>query len=144
MNVEVYFGPSGTGKTYTATHKYPNYKIINAPKGDTSAVWWDGYDNTKHDTIIFDEFTGWIPFNYFKSLCDEYPFRVEIKGTSVQFLAKNIIFTTNKHPSQWYNLTNDIDQTAFDRRINIVRYFPTVYKNCDKKYIDETPRIILD
>lgn len=62
--------------------------------------WWDGYFN--HETVIIDEFYGWLPFDLILRICDRYPLMVETKGGQVQFVAKNIIFTTNSNPVSWY------------------------------------------
>jgi len=107
-------------------------------------LWWDGYDPANHDTIIFDEFTGWIPFNIFKILCDNSPYEVQFKGGFKHFRPKKIIFTSNKHPYTWYKSLTEIDKVAFKRRIDEIKYFDQVYNECDKEPIDNTPQHILN
>lgn len=141
--VYVYWGLSGCGKTYQAKTYTEHYYIITMPVNNN--LWWDGYDPNKHKTVIFDEFSGWIPFNMFKNICDNIPYQVPIKGGFVQFKPETIIFTSNKHPKYWYKtiLNNEIDYKAFFRRIDKIQYFNQVYKECDKMPEDNTPEDVL-
>lgn len=91
-----YIGRSGCGKTRKAAESFPE-AYWKAP-----GTWWDGYD--EHEVVIFDEFYGSsMPFSTLLRLLDRYPIRVETKGGTTQFLAKTIIFTSNQHPSKWYD-----------------------------------------
>ena len=69
--------------------EHPNYYLVPIPSGNN--IWFDGYDPIKHDTVIFDEFTGWIPFNLFKILLDKTPYQVQYKGGFKHFRPKFII-----------------------------------------------------
>lgn len=93
--VVVMWGPTGTGKTYRA-----------AEMGGEDAYWldsrwWDGYDG--HETVIIDEFNGWIPANRLLRVLDRYPIRVENKGGSRALEATTIIITSHFHPAEWYS-----------------------------------------
>jgi RNA helicase. len=107
--VVVIFGPTGTGKSHYCLDKYPN------SYWKTRGQWWDGYSN--HDSIIIDEFYGWMPWDMLLRLCDKYPLLLETKGGTVQFIGTRIVFTTNKHPSQWYTETNGLRFATFSRRV---------------------------
>lgn len=63
--------------------------------------------------MIIDDFYGWIKYSTLLRLLDRYPMRVEYKGGQANFLAKTIIFTSNRHPSEWYKM----DNSALMRRI---------------------------
>jgi hypothetical protein len=93
-NVHVLQGPTGTGKSKWAMDNYPN------AYWKQRSNWWDGYQG--HDTVVMDEFYGWIPFDLLLRICDRYPLLVETKGGQVQFVAKTIVFTTNMLPCNWY------------------------------------------
>lgn len=93
-SVTVIQGPTGTGKSKWA------YDFDNQAYWKQRSQWWCGY--TTHETVVLDEFYGWIPFDLLLRLCDRYPMLVETKGGQVQFVAKNIIITTNMLPSTWY------------------------------------------
>lgn len=92
--VHVLQGPTGTGKSRWAMENYPN------AYWKQRSNWWDGYMG--QETVILDEFYGWLPFDLLLRICDRYPLMVETKGGQVQFVAKTIIITTNSLPCNWY------------------------------------------
>lgn len=119
-------GPTGTGKSKWAKENYPN------AYWKQRSQWWDGYTN--QETIILDEFYGWLPFDLILRLCDRYPLLLEVKGGQVHCVAKTIIFTTNSLPSSWYKATTY--WKAFERRVSEWRILPIwgemkLYENYD-------------
>lgn len=97
--VKCLWGPTGVGKTRYCWDTYPGaYWKARDPCRDIQ--YWDGYDG--EDTIIIDEFYGWLPWDFLLRLCDRYPLRLGVRGSSVQCAAKTIVFTSNKHPRDWY------------------------------------------
>jgi len=97
--VKCLWGPTGVGKTKYCWDTYPGaYWKARDPCRDIQ--YWDGYDG--EDTIIIDEFYGWLPWDFLLRLCDRYPLRLGVRGSSVQCAAKTIVFTSNKHPREWY------------------------------------------
>ena len=92
--VIVITGPTGTGKSKWCMDNFP--EAYWKPRSD----WWDGYSG--QDTVVLDEFYGWLPFDLLLRLCDRYPLNLQIKGGTINFTAKNIIITSNKPPNQWY------------------------------------------
>ena len=110
--VIVLYGPTGTGKSKWAFDNYPD------AYWKQRSNWWDGY--LAHDTIIIDEFYGWLPYDLLLRLCDRYPLLLEIKGGQVQCVAKRVIFTTNNPCSTWYPNVRNID--AFKRRITKIMH----------------------
>lgn len=97
MELIVIIGPTGTGKSRRA-HEMAGESVYNKPPGK----WWDRY-NGEH-TVVFDEFYGHsYPYTQLLQLCDRYPFMVESKGSSKQFVSRRIIFTSNQDPKDWYN-----------------------------------------
>jgi len=97
--VYVWTGPSGTGKTKAAydlaeSSKYQIWSYLG--KG-----WFDGYEG--QEIALFDEFDGSdLSFDLWKKICDRYPIRVPIKGSSVNWAPKIIIFTSNIPPKEWF------------------------------------------
>jgi len=87
-------GPTGTGKSKWAMEKYPE------AYWKQRSQWWDGYAD--HETVVIDEFYGWLPFDLLLRLCDRYPLLVESKGGQINFVAKTIVITTNQVPALWY------------------------------------------
>lgn len=107
MNVVVLQGPTGTGKSRWALEQYPG------AYWKQRSNWWDNYSG--HETVIIDEFYGWLPFDLLLRLCDRYPLLVESKGGQLQMVAKNIIITSNSIPSMWYK---SCYFDSFIRRVN--------------------------
>lgn len=108
----VYWGASGTGKTRKAVGDWPDAYILTKPNKDGN-VWFDGYQG--QETVILDEFYGWIPYDLLLRMCDRYPLRVPIKGGTVKFAATRVVFTSNKPWKEWYPHIDDT--SAFERRI---------------------------
>jgi len=100
----LFYGPTRTGKSYHARECEP-LAYIKLPD-----QWWDGYNG--EDAVIWDDFSaGWsITLVRLLQLTDNYYTRVEIKGGFEHFAATTNIFTTNIHPSQWYNYTARAEQ----------------------------------
>lgn len=95
----VYWGEPGIGKSSRAFHEGGADAFwLSKPAGQTA--WWDGY--TGQETVVIDEFYGWIQRDLMCRICDRYPLNVETKGGSQPFLAKKIIITSNSHPTEWW------------------------------------------
>ena len=100
VEVFVLQGPTGTGKSKWAMDNYPD------AYWKQRSIWWDGY--AKQETVIIDEFYGWMPFDTLLRVCDRYPLLVETKGGQVNFVAKTIIITTTlfqAHGTKMFILT---------------------------------------
>lgn len=103
MEVIVYWGSTGAGKSRCAFEEYPDAYVKSKSNGNNN--WWNGY--LKQEVVIVDEYYGWFPWDFMLRICDRYPLSVETKGGSVQFVGKKIIFTSNKHPKEWYPNMHD-------------------------------------
>lgn len=107
MEITVIYGPTGTGKSKWCMDNFPG------AYWKQRSMWWDGY--SQQETVIIDEFYGWLKFDMLLRLCDRYPLLVESKGGQIQLGGcKRIIFTTNKEPWKWYDVPN---WNAFIRRV---------------------------
>jgi len=108
-------GASGTGKTKMAFELCPDaYMAMD------TGQWWEGYDG--HSEVIIDDMRkDFLKFHQLLKLLDRYPYRVEQKGSSRQFLAKTIIITSCYSPDQMYDTREDIYQLL--RRIDKIKYF---------------------
>lgn len=112
----VYYGEPGTGKSRTAK------EIADARGGGvyykTRGDWWDGYQG--EESVIIDDFYGWLKYDEILRLTDRYPLQVPIKGGFTEFLAKLIIITSNRPIREWYSGAwfTDISLRALMRRID--------------------------
>ncbi len=98
--LEVYWGPPGTGKSLRARKRGGDAAYWLRKPSPGGQIWFDGY--TGQNTVIVDEFYGWITIDLFCRMVDRHPLLVDTKGGAVQFLAKRIIFTSNVAPSKWW------------------------------------------
>ncbi len=100
MEIITLIGETGTGKTRWATENYPDVYKVPSKKG--SGLYFDGYD--EHDHVLVDEMYG-NRFGYGELLdfTDRYPIMIPVHGGLVNFNADVILFTSNAHPSEWYD-----------------------------------------
>lgn len=136
--VAVYYGDSGAGKTYKASQDNPE-AYWKMPDNK----WFDGYNG--ESTVIIDDFGSGdsVPFSYrmLLRLLDRYPLMVEVKGSSVNFVATKIIMTSNFHPRAWYpqDTQREEDWKQLNRRIHSIIRFEDGKEPVEEK--PETARV---
>lgn len=121
MEVVVFWGPTGTGKTMTAWQRWPKAYSVSWPVGGT--WWWQDYDG--EETVICDEFASQIKLQTMLRFLDRTPFRVFYKGGSTQFRSKRIIICSNFDPVLWFPKSASVGLDALKRRLV---EFATVYE----------------
>lgn len=110
------WGPTGSGKSRTAFELAPDAWV-----SANNLTWWDGYCGQAD--VILDDFRGdFCKFHELLRLLDRYPCRVQLKGSSTEFLARRIIITSCYPPDRVYHTREDIGQLL--RRITRVIQFP--------------------
>jgi len=112
----VFWGRTGTGKSYRAWHEAG----LDAYVKDPRTKWWCSYKG--QENVVLDEFRGAIDVSHLLRWLDCYPVLVEIKGGSRPLLARKIWITSNLDPRLWYS---DLDQETLDallRRLNITHF----------------------
>lgn len=120
LEVVVYYGDAGTGKTRKAIEDNPENFILD--QGDR--VWFDGY--TGEPCLIIDDFYGWIKYGQLLRILDGHPLRLEVKGGFTWALWTKVIITSNKEWEDWYpNVTNSQQIAALRRRITNSINFPS-------------------
>lgn len=139
IEILIYWGDSGTGKTRKAIEENPDAYLLSKAR-DGKGVWWQGYSGQK--TVIIDEFYGWIPYDTLLKICDRYPYEIEFKGGSTQLAANKIIITSNKPWEEWYGpelgektAMNGETFAALRRRI---REYGTVTHFANLELVDRT------
>lgn len=116
---EVYwsYGPTGSGKSRAARDEAPEAYWKNP-----THAWWDGYES-QADVIIDDYRADFCKFSELLRLFDRYPYQIQIKGGTRQFLAKRIFVTSPKSPTEiWENRTEE-ELGQLTRRITKVTRF---------------------
>lgn len=118
----VYWGPTGTGKTRTA---WEEAGLDSFPK-DPNTKWWDGYRGQRN--VIIDEFRGSISISHMLRWLDCYPVSVEPKGGGTPLAACKFWITSNLPPEKWYP---DLDEDTFKalrRRFTKVVHFSEPFR----------------
>ncbi len=112
-SIEIYYGPTKSGKSFTARQCDSYY---SAPWPTGGRWWWPDYKG--EETLILDEFRHQVKFDVLLSLLDQYEYHAEYKGGNMQLASTTtkIIFTTNIDPKEWY--PNVQDKSMLARRIN--------------------------
>ncbi len=114
MNVQIFVGPSGTGKSCTADEENPN--AFNAPWPMGQRWWWPGYIG--QECVILDEFRHQIKMDVMLKMFDRYAWTIESKGRCFSFTSKKIVITTNIDPCDWYPNLSLETKAPLARRIN--------------------------
>jgi len=117
-----YYGPTGTGKSKTVYDKAYAGEPTEWYTKMGSNKWWDGYEGQPY--IIIDDYRRDLcTFSQLLRLCDRYPMLVECKGTSTQFLAKEIYITTPLNPRETWEGRSEEDIGQLLRRITEIKHF---------------------
>jgi hypothetical protein len=120
IEVVVFYGGAGTGKTRSATRLAPNAFLKHA---GISLKWWDGY--TGEEELIIDDFDGsCAPYRQLLNLLDRYKLQLEVKGGFTWALWKKVYITSNIHPKEWYP---GQDYEPIRRRIKRIVRYSTLY-----------------
>jgi len=122
--VSVFYGSPGSGKTrYAMLGPSPYVQADYPTKG--GQFFFGDYRPDVHQTVVFDDFYGQMPYTTWLRVCDRYPMEVHTKGAFHQLLAPNLVFTSNRAPNEWYpKIFADLDRwQAFDRRIDNIIFF---------------------
>lgn len=117
LQVKVYWGATGTGKTYKAVTESTSYFVLDQGVN----LWFNGYMGEK--TLIIDDFYGWIKFGTLLRILDIYVLRSEIKGSFTYAMWDEVIITSNKRFTEWYKDLNEEQSKALRRRIHKVFTF---------------------
>lgn len=97
--IHVFWGPSGSGKSRTCWERWPNAYWKTQNSGEMQ--FFDGYIN--QSTLVIDEFFGWIKWGIILRITDRYPCNLDTKHGTVPASPSTVVFTSNHHPSTWYN-----------------------------------------
>lgn len=115
--VHWWYGATGTGKSAEAFERFPDaYWKMGTNK------WWDGYID-QAEVIVDDYRRDLCTFAELLRLFDRYPYRVEFKGGSTQFVARHLVITTPLHPRDTWAGRTEEDLGQLMRRIDEIRLF---------------------
>lgn len=129
LEVNWYWGPTGTGKTRKAFYEANHLDMGNVYIKSSNNKWFDGYDGER--IIIFDDLrSSWFEYSFLLKLLDRYPTRVECKGGSRQWKAERIYVTSPFKPEEMYSSMQerDLDKDSIQqliRRVTKVENMPS-------------------
>lgn len=123
MVIECFWGPTGTGKSHKAKTENPDAFRWTPMLSANNSIWFGSYMG--HKTVIMEEFSGQLQFKALLCLLENGDLEVPIKGGFSEMVATKFVFTSSKHPRDWYpNLATaegDIDQLV--RRFTRIVHF---------------------
>lgn len=125
MEVYVFYGAPGTGKSYAARALYPN--IYTPPiRTSKSGNFWLTTDGNLAREVLIDDFDGNMTLKALNQMLDPYPQLMEKKGGDVWWMPQIVILTTNVVPGKWYNYDTRQDvRSQVNRRITMCFDFNT-------------------
>ncbi len=138
IDVEIWWGDHGTGKTHHALTLHDPSDVFK--KSSTSGVWFDGYSNQK--VLLLDEFYGQLPIDFLLNMCDKWKTQLQVKFGMCSAQWTKVIITSNKHPDFWWPDSDPEVKKAFMDRVSHVVHFrgesrrrsgkPTVFEEFDE------------
>lgn len=125
---EWHWGVTGAGKSYGVRLAHPEYFLKPLNK------WWDGYDFEK---VVLIEDVDPTHANKFGAMlkvwCDRYPFRAEVKSSTIYIRPEKIIITSN------YSIKDVFPDAAM--HTPLLRRFKVHHYAKPFEYLAERPRI---
>lgn len=103
-----------------------------------SLKWFNGYN--RHPYLIIDDFRSYRQQGgNILRLLDRYPYAVEVKGSTKQMVAEDIIITSCFNPIKAFKRFEDDDNDELRQIMRRIDKIYLVEKDC--KWIDETEKI---
>lgn len=118
VQVEVWYGPTGTGKSTELALKYPEAYFTTG--GDLD--WWDSYGG--QDVLIIDEYYGQVKCTDLLSILQPIRKRLRVKGSFAYARWSKVFLTSNVPPWKWYKEDHVRSEViaALRRRIHTIRH----------------------
>ncbi len=119
VNCAVLWGPTDLGKSHAAFTLDSPADTFVVPIQNSGALWFDGYEGQR--TLIFDDFDPkTVPYRTLLRVCDRYRLELPVKGGFVVGKWRNVVFTANDPPAQWYQKEEPYEGGPLERRLGLV------------------------
>lgn len=123
IEVILYIGKSDAGKTRKVFDLHKDDNEVYEPKYANEKVWFDGYDSHKHESLLFNDYSGEIRFETFIKIIDRYGYAGEIKGSTINIKVDKIYITAQDEPKLWYPDISSEKISALCRRFTKIILF---------------------
>ncbi len=120
MDVQIFVGLTGTGKSSLAKRENPGAYWGSWPEGDI--WWWQEYEG--QDCVVLDDFFHQLSMTKMMELFDRHHMRVSVKYGSAEMVSRKVVITTNVDPKDWFQYVTMERRLPLERRI---REFGTVF-----------------
>lgn len=130
--VYIRIGDSGSGKTRWLDEHFGLDGWARMP--NPTANWWITPAVSNSDTVLIDDVgPKKVPkVEEFLEWTDRYPIEFNAKGGFLWWKPKNIVFTSNCHPNDWWPKISDAHKEAVERRIYRI---DLVYKDAPEEHL---------
>lgn len=102
-------GGTGIGKSY-ACYSFCGDDLITYQRNG-----WFGGADTQGSNLLFDEFTGDLPFSDFLKYLDGYPMQLPIKGSFYPAHYTRVFITSNVMPENWW-VNKGVESEELERK----------------------------
>lgn len=116
VEIQVYWGPTGTGKTRDAKiwlKELGEYFMVTK---DATTLWWDDYDGQV--CLLLDEYDNWVNMTHLLRILYSDQCRLPVKGGHMYARWKRVAITSNLHPDEWHPNAKKTHRLALNRRLN--------------------------
>lgn len=133
LQVRVFYGETGTGKSQSALNLFPDEENCRVTSYETGA--FDNYQAQK--VLILDEFRGDIAINTLLNLLDKQKMELPARYSNKPAGYEEVIICSNLSPLEWYPDIDTVTKKALLRRLHEVYYFsePGVSEKVDLREI---------
>lgn len=100
--VIIWLGDPGRNKTRSVLYDEkdkPKDNVYRITK-PTKDLWWTGYMG--EETLVIDDFTGWISYEVMLQITDGHQERLDIKGSFTYAMWKKVIIISNMEFKKWW------------------------------------------
>lgn len=106
IQVRCLVGPTRCGKSRRVFEFVKERKYFKPAFPEGGRTWWDGYQG--EEILWLDDMDGsWFRFRHLLQILDGYPLKIQTKGGMMNANWKYVFITSNKDPSEWYNLSSE-------------------------------------
>lgn len=131
-NVVVFWGRSGTGKTFRARQYikkcYGGSCYDPEFTGGDHPYWFTGYVDQR--VLFLDDFRGsLVRYSVLLKMLDGYNRKEQVKGGFVITKFEAVVITSCRHPSRWYENIPESEQDQLMRRIVYIDHMDHIFKH---------------